>query len=243
MRYAIFSDVHANLEALTAVLEFFDVSAVDRYFCLGDTVGYGADPDACCSRVREVAEFTVLGNHDAAVSGRMDYSFYYEAAKNAINWTTKQVTEPNLEWLRSLPYTQQVDDVLLSHGSPLHPEQFDYIFSVDQADELADHFDDLVPITFIGHSHLTNSFVITPEGAQRVNGTTISIESGKKYIVTVGSVGQPRDYNNRACCVIHDTDRGTITFHRIRYNIELAAQKIFDSQLAQSFGKRLFLGI
>lgn len=225
------------------MLDFFEVSAVDRYFCLGDTVGYGADPDACCSRVREVAAHTVLGNHDAAVSGRMDYSFYYEAAKNAINWTTKQVSEPNLDWLRSLPYTQQVDEILLSHGSPLSPEQFDYIFSVDQADELSEHFDALASITFIGHSHLTNSFVISPDGAQRLNGTTISVDASKKYIVTVGSVGQPRDYNNRACCVIYDTERSTITFHRIRYNIELAAQKIFDSQLAQSFGKRLFLGI
>lgn len=243
MRYAIFSDVHGNLEALAAVLEHYQTLQIDKYFCLGDTVGYGADPNGCCNRVREVAEAAILGNHDAAVAERMDFAFYYDAAKRAILWTIDQLSEENHLWLRSLNYTRQVDDVLLSHGSPRDPESYDYIFSVEQAEQFVDNYDSLSRITFIGHSHLTSSFAIDPEGAVKLSGPIIDVLPGKKYIVTVGSVGQPRDYNNRACCIVYDDAAATITYHRVRYDIEVAAQKIFDADLAPSFGKRLFLGI
>src|SRR5438067_12859362 len=106
MRTAILTDIHANLEALTACISAAEAQKVDRFVCLGDTVGYGADPNACCDLVRKHAQFAVLGNHDAAVAGRMDYSYYYAAAREVLDWTALHLTPENMEWLRGLPYQQ-----------------------------------------------------------------------------------------------------------------------------------------
>jgi hypothetical protein len=108
MRYGIFSDTHANIEALTAVLRAYESERVDRYVCLGDTVGYGASPNECCDAIRGVAAFTILGNHDAAVAGRMDYSYYYDAARNALDMHANQLSDPNMRWLRELPYASAI---------------------------------------------------------------------------------------------------------------------------------------
>src|ERR1041385_3098198 len=104
MRIAIFSDTHSNLEALTAVLRAYEKERIDRYICLGDTVGYGASPNETCNLVRERAAFTILGNHDAAVAGRMDYSYYYDAARQALDLHAAILSPENMSWLRSLPY-------------------------------------------------------------------------------------------------------------------------------------------
>jgi predicted phosphodiesterase len=127
MRLGIFSDVHANLEALYAVIEAYKSERIDRYYCLGDVVGYGANPNECTNIVREVAELTILGNHDAAVAGRMDYSYYYEAARHALDAHAQSLTPDNMAWLRGLPYKHRVPDanVLLCHGSPVRIEEFE----------------------------------------------------------------------------------------------------------------------
>src|SRR3954469_18582574 len=104
MRIGIFSDVHANIEALTAVVEAFKSERIDKYVCIGDVVGYGASPNECCDIIRDVAAFTILGNHDAAVAGRMDYSYYYDAARQALDLHASLITPENLSWLKSLPY-------------------------------------------------------------------------------------------------------------------------------------------
>src|SRR6185436_6695011 len=135
MRLAIFSDVHANLEALSAVMEAYRSERIDKYYCLGDVVGYGANPNECANIVREVAEITILGNHDAAVAGRMDYSYYYEAARHALDLHANVLTPENMAWLKTLPYKHIVGDtgVHLCHGSPLRLEEFEYIFAPEQA--------------------------------------------------------------------------------------------------------------
>src|ERR1700723_727233 len=121
MRLAIFSDTHANLEALSAVLEAYRKESIDVYYCLGDTVGYGGSPNECATIVRELAATTILGNHDAAVSGRMDYSYYYEAARHALDAHAAILSEANMQWLKELPYQEKLEeiDVLLCHGSPV----------------------------------------------------------------------------------------------------------------------------
>jgi diadenosine tetraphosphatase ApaH/serine/threonine PP2A family protein phosphatase len=244
MRYAIFSDVHANLEALHVVLDFFKTQQIDRYICLGDVVGYGADPEACCNLVREKAAITLLGNHDAAVSGRMDYSFYYEAARVALDWTRAQISHKNLEWLKVIPYIHVENNVTFCHSNPLNMEAFEYIFSLDQVMGLTNEFDRFNHITFIGHSHLTTSFSLQPTTAIRLSEGDISIEPDQKYIITVGSVGQPRDFDSRCCCVVFDQKAWKVEYHRLEYDIESAATKIFNTpQLSMSFGKRLYLGI
>ncbi len=244
MRYAIFSDVHGNIEALEAVLaKFEELGGIDKYYCLGDIVGYGAEPEACCTRIRELADVTLLGNHDAAVAGRMDYSYYYDAAREALDWCKERISQENMDWLKSLPYTHRIDEVELSHGSPYQPEEYDYIFALDQARELLHQMDDLAPVTFIGHSHLTKVFALTEEDALDVVAPKFTLRDGMRYVVTVGSVGQPRDYDPRACAGIYDTEKREFEYVRVEYDVEAQRQKIIDAGLAHNFGTRLLLGI
>ncbi|MFU8807202.1 MAG: metallophosphoesterase family protein [Bradymonadaceae bacterium] len=246
MLIGIFSDVHANFDALQPVVEAYKSreSAIDMYVCLGDVVGYGAEPNPCCEVVRELAEITILGNHDAAVSGRMNYSFYYDAARNALDWHAKQLEEDHHEWLRTLPYRKDWEDLCFCHGSPVNLEDFEYVFNLHQATQLIPHWDELQHITFIGHSHLTKSFSLhEDEGATEILGPVLKFEDDRKYIVTVGSVGQPRDNDNRACYGVYDTEEKTFTFNRLDYDIRSAARKIFESELSSDFAKRLFFGI
>src|SRR5262249_24620180 len=133
MRFAVISDIHSNLEALTVVLRAVEAQKVDRVVSLGDIVGYGAAPNECCDLVRSVAEVTLLGNHDAAVAGRMDYSFYYEGARHALDSSAKILSEENHAWLKSLPYTYRVGEIGFSHGSPIDPRAYDYIFPLEPA--------------------------------------------------------------------------------------------------------------
>jgi diadenosine tetraphosphatase ApaH/serine/threonine PP2A family protein phosphatase len=245
MRLGIFSDVHANIEALTAVMEGLRHERIDRFFCLGDVVGYGASPNECCDIVRKVAEVTILGNHDAAVAGRMDYSYYYEAARHALDTHASMLTRENMEWLKSLPYKYRVDEtgVDLCHGSPLRIEEFEYIFAPEQARECLSIWDDLNHITLIGHSHLCKVFALRPGMVRELPPQTFDLEDGVKYIVSVGSVGQPRDYDNRASYTVYDTETKLFEFKRVEYDIDLAATKIFDSNLERNFGHRLFIGV
>ena len=163
MRYGIFSDVHGNLEALTVVLEHLGKQSIDRYIFLGDAVGYGANPNEVCDLIRPLASVAIVGNHDAAVAGRMDYSEYYDAARHALDWCAQRMTPENMAWLKQLPYKQREGDVEFCHGAPLVPEVFDYLFGAEQVFELLDAFEELAPVTFIGHSHLTISFRIDPD--------------------------------------------------------------------------------
>jgi len=137
MRLGIFSDVHANYEALSAVLEAYKHEQLDCYYCLGDTVGLSLIPNECSDIVRDLAKATILGNHDAAVAGRMDYSYYYEAARNALDTHAQLLSDANMEWLRSLPYEKRLSDLdlQLCHGSPVRLEEFEYIFAPEQAQE------------------------------------------------------------------------------------------------------------
>ena len=244
MRIGIISDIHSNLEALTAVLAVLERQRPDRVMCLGDVVGYGASVNECCALVRKTAEVTLLGNHDAAVAGRMDYSFYYDAARHALDWTASRIDPDHLEWLRSLPYGHRIEHVGLTHGNPVDPEAYAYVFALEQARELLPHLDALADVNFIGHSHLCKAFALDQKGdVTEVVATRFGLRRGYKYVISVGSVGQPRDCDNRACFVTYDTEERVVEYHRVPYDIEASAQKIFDADLALNFGKRLFLGV
>jgi diadenosine tetraphosphatase ApaH/serine/threonine PP2A family protein phosphatase len=244
MRIAILSDIHANLDALAEVEAALGRLGLDRVVCLGDVVGYGASPNGCCERIRDLASVTLLGNHDAAVSGRMDYAYYYEAARQALDWTARTLDPDHVVWLRSLPYTHRVDDVAFCHGSPILPGEYEYVFALEQARDLLPHYARLAPVTFIGHSHLCKAFAYDRDGeVTDVGAPQLQLDPEKKYVISVGSVGQPRDYDNRACFVVYDTETRAVEYHRVPYDIEAAAQRIFDAELAPNFGKRLFLGV
>jgi diadenosine tetraphosphatase ApaH/serine/threonine PP2A family protein phosphatase len=243
MRFGIFSDVHANIEALTAVLSSFESERIDKYVCIGDTVGYGASPNECCDIIRKLAAYTILGNHDAAVAGRMDYSYYYDAARQALDYHASILSGENMEWLKGLPYEVRDEEVTFCHGSPINLEEFEYIFSTEQAARCLDIWDQLATVTFIGHSHLCKSFALTKDEVYEVVAPKFTIRPDHRYIISVGSVGQPRDYDNRASYTIYDSAEKTFEFKRVAYDIDTAAQKIFDSDLERNFANRLFLGV
>jgi diadenosine tetraphosphatase ApaH/serine/threonine PP2A family protein phosphatase len=245
MRLGIFSDVHANIEALSAVVEAFKTERIDEYYCLGDVVGYGASPNECADLVRQTAKVTILGNHDAAVAGRMDYSYYYEAARHALDQHAQQLRPENMAWLKSLPYKHELNDVgvHLCHGSPVRLEEFEYIFAPEQARECLPMWDELAELTLIGHSHLCKVFALRPGEVEELPPRRFTLRKGWKYIVSVGSVGQPRDYDNRASYTVFDTDTREFEFKRVEYDIESAAAKIFGADLERNFGHRLFIGV
>jgi predicted phosphodiesterase len=245
MRIGIFSDIHANYEALSAVLESFKKESIDEYHCLGDVVGYGGSPNECADIVRDVARNTILGNHDAAVAGRMDYSYYYEAARHALDVHAEILSPANIAWLKGLPYNVRLEsvDVELCHGSPVRLEEFDYIFAPEQARECLPMFEDMAQLTLIGHSHLCKVFALTRTDAYELPATDVTLEKDKKYIVSVGSVGQPRDYDNRASFVVFDSETRRLEFKRIEYDIESAAAKVLDQKLERNFAHRLYIGV
>lgn len=245
VRLGVFSDTHANYEALSAVLEAYKAEHIDVYYCLGDTVGYGGSPNECADLVRETAKKTILGNHDAAVAGRMDYSYYYEAARQALDTHAAMLSSENMTWLRSLPYKEKLEDidVDLCHGSPVRLEDFEYIFAPEQARECLPMYDELGHITLIGHSHLCKVFALTPNSVEELPAVDFKLEKDKKYIVSVGSVGQPRDYDNRASFTIFDADEKKFSFKRIEYDIESAAEKVIKAKLERNFAHRLYIGV
>jgi len=247
MRYGIVSDTHANIEALEAVFEDMSGAHIDRFVCLGDTVGYGANPNETCDLMRDKVAFAILGNHDAAVAGRMDYSYYYFAARHALDKHAGELRADNMQWLKELEYERRENGVHFCHGSPLNIKEFDYIFAREQAAQCMAIWDELADLTVIGHSHLCKAFALNAEhdetSAQEVVAQTFQLRPGWKYVVSVGSVGQPRDFDPRASYVIFDTETRTFEFKRVEYDVKAAAAKILATDLEPNFGTRLFLGI
>ncbi len=243
MRYAIFSDVHGNLEALESALRFFENQPIDRYVFLGDAVGYGASPNEVCDLIRPLVAHTVLGNHDAAVAGRMPFDEYFEAAKQSLNWCTERLSSENMEWLRSMPYTDEDETFAYCHGSPGDPEGFDYLFSPDQVSDILQLGMELPKVTLIGHSHLTVAFRANGNEVESVIQDEIDLNDDARYIITVGSVGQPRDRDPRCCCCTYDTEERVFRFHRLYYDVLTARQRIHDAGLSPVFGDRLLVGM
>ena len=242
MRTAILTDIHANLEALTACIAAAEQQGVDRFVCLGDTVGYGSDPNAACDIVRKKCEFAVLGNHDAAESGRMDYSYYYAAAREVLDWTALHLSAENMSWLRSLPYSQVEGDVMFGHGSPRDPAAFEYVFALEQAEDLLVRAERLSPLTFIGHSHLQRAFLLG-ETVRDVWADRVTIERERTYLCSIGSCGQPRDYDPRACFGVWDDIERVVEFHRVPYDADATARKILEAGLSPHFARRLLHGV
>jgi diadenosine tetraphosphatase ApaH/serine/threonine PP2A family protein phosphatase len=245
MRYGILSDVHGNLEALKVVLERLHDLGVDRLIFLGDAVGYGASPNEVCDLLRAEVDLAVVGNHDAAVCGRMSYEEYYEAARSALDWCARRLTPENREWLLGLPYRVDEKHVCFCHGAPFEPEAFEYVFNPADLIIRGEALADLAPVTFVGHSHLTLSFrlELAAKLGSPMIAPVIECDPGARYIITVGSVGQPRDRDPRACCGIFDTDSKVFSYHRFEYDVHGARQKIIDSGLPSVFGDRLLVGV
>ncbi len=245
MRAAVLSDIHSNRHALETVLAAVDEAGVDQIWCLGDMVGYGAEPDACTALVRERSSTCLVGNHDLALLGALDISTFSEAAAAAVEWTRKNVSEETLEFLGSLEPTASQNGVGLFHASPRDPI-WEYVLSTEQAEAGFEAQEERVGL--IGHSHIALFFVRTPgarpgyaQGAQAADGAEIEIGEGD-WLLNPGSVGQPRDGDPRAAWLELDTERWLARYHRVPYDIEGAANAILDAGLPSVLAERLEAG-
>ena len=237
MRIGIFSDVHANAEALTLSLELLAEAEIDRLFCLGDVVGYGADPVECLKRVREVSEVILAGNHDHAAVGLADLTYFNPHARAAAIWTAGQLDEESQSFLRELPYDYVEDDALFVHASPHEPEEWHYIVSLGDAMAAFPAFTE--SICFVGHSHVAG--IYCDDGGEPKD--RVALQPGRRYLVNVGSVGQPRDGDPRLACAIFDREERTVVIMRVEYDIEAAAGKIRAAGLPRLLADRLYHGV
>jgi diadenosine tetraphosphatase ApaH/serine/threonine PP2A family protein phosphatase len=246
MRVAAISDIHANLPALEAVLGAADKAAVDEIWCLGDVIGYGAEPDECTALVLERCSLCLVGNHDLAVLGALDISAFSEAAADAVEWTRTNVSEETLAKLRDLEPHGEREGVALFHASPRDPI-WEYVLSIEQADACFDQLGSRIAL--IGHSHVSLFFVRPAgeelggetRGAQSSDDTLLNLETGN-WLINPGSVGQPRDGDPRAAWLELDTVAQTARFHRVGYDVERAATSITAAGLPRRLADRLHVG-
>lgn len=238
MRYAVISDIHSNLEAFEAVADAIADENVDRYLCLGDIVGYGADPKACIALLRSLApEAIVAGNHDWGAVDLTDTSSFNDVAIAAITWTKRTLSSEEADFLRSLELTYVTDNMTLVHGTLDDPAAFGYVLGT--SDAYAAMKLQKTPLCFIGHSHVAEIFSSDGVMMEDTTRPIIEIDPANKYIINVGSVGQPRDGDNRASYVIYDDKRRTVEMKRAQYDIEKAQAKIIKAGLPGWLAERL----
>jgi len=240
MRYAIISDVHANLEALEAVLKHIDSLAVDKILCLGDVVGYGANPNECTEIIRNRAAITLLGNHDHAATGGTSIDWFNPHARAAILWTQEVLRPDCAEFLKNLPYAASIDGAYVVHANPSEPESWNYIFEPTEALYEFRCFGE--NICFIGHSHFALFFVKEGRSCRSTLPAMFTLEQEKRYIVNVGSVGQPRDRIPAASFATLDLPEGVVEFRRVDYDCRLASEKILKAGLPRFLAERLLVG-
>lgn len=240
-RIAVFSDIHGNLHALQAVLKAIDDLGIEEMICLGDVVGYGARPNECVGLLRERGIITLAGNHDHAAIDRTDITFFNDIAKQAVYWTREELTPENLEWLGKLPYVHEIaPKFYFVHASPRDPEAWNYVLTFGEARSCFEAFEHTV--CFIGHSH--QPAVVEKSGSELScpEGHLVPLRDGCRYLVNVGSVGQPRDRNPAACFVHVNLDANEIHYVRVDYEIEAAQEAIAEAKLPPELAERLAYG-
>ena len=266
MKYAILSDIHANLEALEAVLSKCNKIGVENYVCLGDIVGYNADPQKCVDIIRSLNPVGVVkGNHDEyASNGDEEMEGFNQHAKAAVLWTKSKLNEESLQWLASRPMRATIPQsgMTIVHATLDTPEAWGYIFDIHHA---ADNFSyQFTPICFCGHSHVPIAFCKKPlaemsekpieeianwtrkrnesmiiDNVDIEDSISITLKPGHKYLINVGSVGQPRNRDPRASFVVYDREHNTVTRYRIPYDIAKAQEKIRKAKLPERLALRL----
>lgn len=248
MRLAIITDIHANLPALEAVLDDIEGASTEEIWCLGDVVGYGAQPDECTELVRERCAVCLVGNHDLAVLDELDTSTFSPAAAAAVRWTQENIDDASVEYLAGLKPENTELEVALYHASPRDPI-WEYVLWPDQAAECMRV--QARRVSLIGHSHVALYFDADADdpddgrleagGAQAGAGTELPLGE-RRWLINPGSVGQPRDGDPRAAWLELDTNDRTACFHRTPYDIDAAAESIVAGGLPEHLARRLYVG-
>ena len=240
LKYAIISDIHANLDALSTVLDKIDELGVDQTICLGDVVGYNANPNECAQIVRDREIPTILGNHDSVACGREEPWGFNPVALEAAMWTREGLNSENLEWLKNLPGALNFGSFAAVHGAPRNHNQ--YLFTWE---DILAHLPFLEEqncnVCMIGHTHTPAIF--SSDGVYSVDGDSkFELGDQKGFFINPGSVGQPRDGNPDAAFGLLDTETSVYEQVRIPYPVEEAAKKIIEAGLPQFLAERLVLG-
>lgn len=251
MRVAVISDIHANLPAFEAVLAEIEQTGVDEIWCLGDVVGYGAQPNECIELARQHCTVCLVGNHDLAVLGSIDSFSFTPSAAEAVHWTRERLSIRNANYLGSLAPSGLREDIGLFHASPRDPV-WEYVLSTDQAAECMDTQGQRVSL--IGHSHIAlyfhdsepgpgrPSFRREAEGSKAADLERIEFDDGSHWLINPGSVGQPRDGDARASWLELDTGSSLARFHRVAYEVDRAAEAIIAAALPFHLANRLYVG-
>ena len=239
MKYAIIADIHGNLEALQVVLEDIRVQRADQIVCLGDVVGYNANPKECLQIVRDLNLPCVKGNHDEYCSSEDHLEGFNPHAADAVHWTRNQLNAEEKQWLRDLKYSRMVDNFTIVHATLDAPDRWGYVF--DKLAAAASFPYQNTQVCFFGHTHVPVAFMRDTV----VRGGTYSkfkVDASKKYFINVGAVGQPRDNNPKCAYVIYDTTAATIEIRRLDYDIAAAQKKILAAGLPERLAERLAYG-
>jgi predicted phosphodiesterase len=239
MRFAIISDLHANLEATEAVLADARARECTDYICLGDVVGYNANPHECVELVRSLQCPVVKGNHDEQASLAESSRGFNPMAEQAINWTRAHLTSEDKAWLRDMRMQSQVRDFTIVHATLNSPEEWGYVFN--SLDATASFTHQCTTLCFFGHTHVAGAFVRN-DGVKRLRVEQLYIEPQKKYFINSGSVGQPRDGDWRAAYCIYDVEKNCVEQRRVPYDLAAAQRKIIAAGLPGLLAERLELG-
>ncbi|MCK4283808.1 MAG: metallophosphoesterase family protein [Candidatus Brocadiae bacterium] len=239
MLYAVLADIHGNLEALHAVLDEVERSGADRLICLGDLVGYGADPSECVDAMRHLDAIVVAGNHDWAAVEKLSTAYFNADARDSINWTRTRLSADQMEYLASLELMHMAGGVTAVHSSPSFPEYFDYLQTVYDVRLAFDHV--RTDVCFVGHSHVPIMFLDTMPINYFLR-SEFEIPVGHRAIVNVGSVGQPRDLDPRACYVLYDSDERVVRMYRLDYDVHAASEKMMACGLPATNAARIMVG-
>lgn len=239
LRYALISDIHGNLEALTTVLREISKENPDSLICLGDVIGYGANPEECAQIIRKEADVCIMGNHEAAIIGTLNIDYFTPYARTAALWTRSQVSEDTIKWAYKLPLAGKIDNFTIVHGSLFQPDMFNYVQTIADAEYNFKAME--TPLLFLGHSHQPLAFFNTNPMTYTL-GPDIDLNFEEKNIVNIGSVGQPRDENPLAAFAIYDSEAKLVRLHRVPYDISTAADKILKAGLPEALAMRLSAG-
>jgi diadenosine tetraphosphatase ApaH/serine/threonine PP2A family protein phosphatase len=241
MKYGFFSDVHANLEALKACIIDFRSEKLDKIFFLGDAVGYGPYPDECVKLINEISTVKLMGNHDYAALGLMETDFFNQFAAESMGWTKSSISRKTIEIMSNFELQHEINDMLLVHSSPKEPELWHYILDMEDAKEAFDYFKQ--GICMLGHTH--RPYIVSKDEEGEVNLSRQPEEiltENRRYLINIGSVGQPRDGDPRSCYLILDTSKNSVRHKRVSYNIKSTQKDMAKIGLPDYLIERLAVG-
>ena len=239
MLYAVLGDIHGNIEALQGVLADAREQGVERFLCAGDVVGYGASPRECLAAVAELGPIVVAGNHDWAALGKVNIDYFNADARDSIEWTREQLTQSDLDYLDSLELVCTADGATVVHSTPFSPEYFDYIQTLYDVQLAFQHME--TSFCFVAHSHVPVMFLDT-DPVEYFLKDEFQLPPERRSIINVGSVGQPRDLDPRACYALYDSVELSITLRRVEYDLHRASERMITAGLPMTNSTRIVLG-